>query len=80
MTQADFNKMLQTVQEIECGMGLTILRLTTHRDKDGRISEAVWCDADGCRVLVQKKPFTPEVEYEVHEKRYNRIIYQDFWK
>jgi hypothetical protein len=80
LTQAEFNKALQTIQEIECGLGIKILKLNRHLDDGGRINEASWTDADGYRVLVQRYPFTPEVEYEIHEDRYNRIVYQDYWK
>jgi len=80
MTQAEFNSMLQTVQEIECGMGLKILTLTTHYESSGKLREAVWSNASGQRVFSQAWPFTPDVRYDVDMKHYGQIVYADYWR
>lgn len=80
MNQAEFNQMLQTVQEIELAKGFTILRLVINRKEDGRIHECVWVDARNQRVLWQSNPFTDQARYNVDDARYSRIVYTDFWK
>lgn len=78
MTQAEFNKMLQTVQEIELAVGFKILKLTKHYD-GARIHEAIWSSPEG-RVFTQTHPFTDHAEYEVDLKNYYSIVARDIWK
>ena len=80
MEQDTFNRMLQTVQEIEGAVGYSILKLHTSYRPDGCIHEAAWCDASGNKVLWQTRPFTSEARYGVNEACYWRIVMTNFWE
>ena len=77
MTRDEFNKMLQTVQEIEIAKGFKILKLTKYYDRD-RLREAVWSSPEGV-VFRETLPFMEHTIYDVNPAKYRSIVYRDLW-
>ena len=76
----EYNKMIQTVQEIELAVGFKILEPFVNYGDDGHIHNCGLATNHGHAVFRQSKPFTDQVEYWVDVREYGKIVYAKFWE
>ena len=75
MERAEFNRLLQTVQEIEAAVGYQILKHSV-RESEGHVEHGYsW---NGVTVFREINPMTDHAERTVDMNAYRRIVHSDF--